>query len=321
MPTDHTDFSTLCGHLWEAANILRGPVDAADFKTYIFPLLFFKRLSDEYDEEAANALEESGGDEDYAHFPENHRFQVPDRAHWDDVRQTTENVGQALQYALREIEKANPHTLFSIFGDAGWTNKERLSDKLLIDLLEHFSAVPLTLKGVPADMLGNAYEYLIKQFADKANKKAGEFYTPRSVVGLMIRILAPNAGETICDPACGTGGMLLSCVFYLKDKKEEYRTLKLYGQELNLMTSSIARMNLVLHGVDDCEIARGDTLSEPKFLQGDQVRRFDLVLANPPSSVKTWEQKRWRRTHSPATPSARRRLAGPTTPSSSSTRT
>jgi methylase of polypeptide subunit release factors len=290
MSTEQADFSTLCSHLWEAANILRGPVDAADFKTYIFPLLFFKRVSDVYDEEVERALEESDGDEAYAHFPENHRFQVPDGCHWDDARRTTENVGQALQYALREIEKANPHTLFGIFGDAPWTNKERLSDQLLTDLLEHFSELPLSLRAVTADALGNAYEYLIKQFADKANKKAGEFYTPRPVVGLMIRILAPKAGETIYDPACGTGGMLLAGVQYVRDHGGDVRTLlgRLYGQEKNLTTSAIARMNLLLHDVEDANVARGDTLREPKFLDGDELMEFDCVVANPPFSLEKW---------------------------------
>lgn len=163
------DFSSLCSHLWEAANILRGPVDAADLKTYIFPLLFFKRVSDVYDEEVETALSSSGGDNLFAFFPENHRFQIPDGCHWDDVRKTTTDVGNALQKSLREIEQANSSTLFGIFGDAPWGNKERLSDQLLIDLLEHFSEILLSIKAVTADALGNAYEYLIKQFADKAN--------------------------------------------------------------------------------------------------------------------------------------------------------
>lgn len=200
MTSTELDISTLSNHLWESANILRGPVDAADFKTYIFPLLFFKRISDVFDEEIAEALDESGGDQQYALFPENHRFQIPDDCHWDDVRKKTTNVGQALQRAMREIEKANPDTLYGIFGDAQWTNKDRLSDALLRDLIEHFSKLPLGNRTARADILGQSYEYLIKKFADATNKKAGEFYTPRSVVNLMVRILNPREGETIYDP-------------------------------------------------------------------------------------------------------------------------
>jgi len=133
--------SQLEAYLWEAANILRGPVDAADFKTYVFPLLFFKRISDVYDEEYAAALAESGGDEEYAQFPQNYRFQIPKDCHWSDARVVAANVGQALQKAMRGIEKANPETLYGIFGDAGWTNKERLPDSLLRDLIEHFSRI------------------------------------------------------------------------------------------------------------------------------------------------------------------------------------
>jgi HsdM N-terminal domain/N-6 DNA Methylase len=191
------DLSTLEAHLWEAANILRGPVDAADFKTYIFPLLFFKRISDVYDEEIATALAESGGDQEYALFPENHRFQIPEGCHWRDIRSLTTNIGQALQYAMREIEKANQRTLYGIFGDASWTNKDRLSDELLSDLVDHFSRLPLSNSDVDSDVLGQAYEYLIKKFADATNKKAGEFYTPRSIVRLMIRVLDPQEGESI----------------------------------------------------------------------------------------------------------------------------
>ena len=188
--------SELKSHLWESANILRGPVDAADFKTYVFPFLFFKRISDVFDEEMEDALKESEGDQQYALFPENHRFQIPDECHWKDVRAKTTNVGKALQHAMQEIEKANPKTLYGIFGDAQWTNKNRLSDKLLKDLIDHFSRLPLGNRAARADVLGQAYEYLIKKFADLTNKKAGEFYTPRRVVYLLVRILDPREGET-----------------------------------------------------------------------------------------------------------------------------
>lgn len=289
------ELSTLCNHLWESANILRGPVDAADFKTYIFPLLFFKRISDVYDEEMAEALEESGGDRQYALFPENHRFQVPDNCHWNDVRSKTSNVGKALQRAMREIEKANPDTLYGIFGDAQWTNKDRLSDALLCDLIEHFSKLPLGNNQARADILGQSYEFLIKKFADATNKKAGEFYTPRSIVNLMVRILDPREGETIYDPACGTGGMLIEAIHHVSETGGNVRTLwgKLFGQEKNLTTSSIARMNCFLHGVEDFQVVRGDTLRQPAFHSGDSLSHFDCVIANPPFSLEKWGEEVW----------------------------
>jgi type I restriction enzyme M protein len=275
--------------------MLRGPIDQADFKSYIFPLLFFKRISDVYLEEYGRALDESGGDVDFASFAENHRFQIPPGAHWDDVRERAENIGQALLQAMRQIEMANPKTLFGIFGDTQWSNKDRLSDALLKDLIEHFSKLPLTNSLVEPDMLGQAYEYLIKRFADLANKKAGEFYTPRSVVGLMVNILDPKEGETAYDPACGTAGMLIEVVQHVKDEGGKAQMLygKLFGQEKNLTTSGIARMNLFLHGVEDFQIVRGDTLREPAFYTGDSLAKFDCVIANPPFSLKRWGEDLW----------------------------
>jgi type I restriction enzyme M protein len=225
MTNGTTTLSQLESHLWEAANILRGPVAAADFKTYVFPLLFFKRISDVHDEEYAAALAESGGDEEYAVFPQNYRFQIPPGCHWDDVRVVTTSVGQALQKAMRGIEKANPETLYGIFGDAGWTNKDRLPDSLLRDLLEHFSRISLGNEATETDILGQSYEYLIKKFADLTNKKAGEFYTPRPVVRLMVKILDPQERESIYDPACGTGGMLLEAINHVRACHGDDRTL------------------------------------------------------------------------------------------------
>ena len=289
------DLKTVSSQLWEAANILRGPVDAADFKTYIFPPLFFKRISDVYDDEFAVALEESQGDVEFAQFPENHRFQVPEGCHWRDVRAKSANIGHALQKAMRCIEQANPDTLHGIFGDAQWTNKDRLSDALLKDLIEHFSSLGLGNKNCKADILGQAYEYLIKKFADLTNKKAGEFYTPRSVVSLMVRMLAPQVGETIYDPACGTGGMLLEALHHVKEHGGDENLMlgKLYGQEKNLTTSSIARMNLFLHGAEDFHIERGDTLRLPAFYSGDSLAMFDCVIANPPFSLEKWGDDVW----------------------------
>ncbi|MEX0663322.1 MAG: class I SAM-dependent DNA methyltransferase [Acidimicrobiia bacterium] len=281
--------------LWETANILRGPVDASDFKAYVFPLLFLKRISDAYDEERAQALEESGGDQEYADLPEQHRFQIPEGSHWTDLRARHTNVGQAIQRAMREVEKANPSTLYGIFGDVQWTNKARLSDELLVDLVDHFSRVDLRNAAIPNDVLGDAYEYLIKKFADLTNRKAGEFYTPRSVVDLMVRMLAPTAGETVYDPACGTGGMLLKTLQQVREAGGDERLMlgRLFGQEKNLTTAAIARMNLFLHGAEDFEIVRGDTLRQPAFLSGDRLATFDCVIANPPFSLSAWGEDAW----------------------------
>ncbi len=287
---DQLSLAQLSSHLWEAANILRGPVDAADFKTYIFPMLFFKRISDVHDEEHQAALEEFEGDEEAARFPENYRFQIPDGCHWRDVREVSTNVGRALQSALRGIEQENPHTLYGIFGDAQWTNKDRLSDALLRDLIEHFSQLNLGNRAAKADVLGQSYEYLIKKFADDSGHTAAEFYTNRTVVHLMTEMLDVQPGESVYDPTCGSGGMLLSCIAHLRAREKEWRNLKLYGQERNLMTSSIARMNCFLHGIEDFRIERGDTLTEPRFVQGDQLQQFDVVLANPPYSIKQWDR-------------------------------
>lgn len=293
MNKEKLTLSQLEQYLSKAAWILKGPVDASDFKVYIFPLLFFKRISDVYDEEFRTALEESDGDEEYAALPEFHRFVIPDGCHWADVRNTTLNVGLAIEEALRGIEQANQQFLYGIFGDAQWSNKNKLPDRLLIDLIEHFSQYKLSNSNVEADMLGNAYEYLIKHFADLTNKKAGEFYTPRSVVNLLGLILNPQEGESVYDPACGTGGMLLECVDHLKESGKDYRTLKLFGQEKNLTSSSIARMNMFLHGMEDFQIVREDTLRYPAFFDSDGLKKFDCVIANPPFSLKDWGAENW----------------------------
>jgi type I restriction enzyme M protein len=258
-------------------------------------MLFFKRISDVRDEEFELALNEFDGDEEAALFPENYRFQIPEDCHWADVRKVTTNVGHAVQNAMRGIEQANPHTLYGIFGDAQWTNKDRLSDSLLRDLIEHFSRLSLGNAAAKSDVLGQSYEYLIKKFADATNKKAGEFYTPRSIVRLMVNILDPREGESIYDPTCGTGGMLLEAIHHVQETQGDDRTLwgKLYGQEKNLTTSAIARMNLFLHGAADFQIVRGDTLRNPAFFLGDSLATFDCVITNPPFSLEKWGDEVW----------------------------
>lgn len=277
--------------LWMAAHIITGPIDASDYKTYIFPILFFKRINDVYDEEFNEAME-IYQDPVIANSQEQHRVQIPKGSRWDDLISITKDVGSSLQNAFRNIEKEN-NNLYGIFGDAPWTNKERLPDELLKELLNHFHKIPMGIKNVREDDMGQAYEYLIKKFADKVNKKAGEFYTPRTVVRLMVNVLDPKEGEVIYDPACGTGGMLLETIQHVKERGEDPRNLILKAQEKNLTTEAIARMNLFLHGMEDFQIVRGDTLREPKFTNGDKLDTFDCVIANPPFSLEDWGHDSW----------------------------
>src|SRR3989339_1609970 len=277
-------------YLWEAANLLRGVIDPSEYKSIIFPLMFFKRVSDVYDEEYEKALSESKGDTEYASYPEQHEFQIPEGCHWNDIRQVSKDVGRAVKSAMENVEKANPDKLMGIFGDSNWTNKERLGDSALIDLIEHFSTIKLSIQNVPQDEFGTAYEYLIKKFADDSGHTAAEFYTNRTVVKLMTMITDPQPGDSVYDPTCGSGGILLNSALHLKEQGKEYRTLKLYGQELNLITSAIARMNMFMHNVDEFQIVQGDTLDNPQLLENDEMRKFDMIMANPPYSVKRWNQ-------------------------------
>ncbi|MER7270275.1 class I SAM-dependent DNA methyltransferase [Micromonospora carbonacea] len=276
-------------YLWGAAVVLRGLIDAGDYKQYIFPLVFLKRLSDVYDEEHAAALKIYGDDE-LADLPENHRFAIPDGAHWQDIRKVASDVGAAILAAMRAIESANPDTLTGVFGDGDWGNKNLLPDATIKQLVEHFSTKTLTVANLPEDELGQGYEYLIKKFADDSGHTAQEFYTNRTLVHLMTMMLKPEPGESVYDPTCGTGGMLISTAAELRRQGKEWRNLRLYGQELNYGTSAIARMNLFLHGIVDGHIAHGDTLTRPAFLDGGRLRTFDVVLANPPYSIKAWNR-------------------------------
>lgn len=280
-------------YLWGAAKLLRGYIDAGDYKQYIFPLLFFKRISDVYDEEYEQAIKDSNGDLDFAKFSENHRFQIPAGSHWRDIREVSTNVGAALVKAMQSIEKSNPSVLYGIFGDASWTNKDRLSDETLINLIEHFSSKTLSIANVPDDKLGDGYEYLIKKFADDSGHTAAEFYTNRTVVELMTLMMDPKPGESVYDPTCGSGGLLLNCALKLKEQGQEYRSLRLYGQEINLTTSSIARMNMFMHGIEDFDIKRGDTLANPLMVENDGLQKFNVILANPPYSIKRWDRSKF----------------------------
>jgi type I restriction enzyme M protein len=294
--SDRLSQKELESYLWGAATLLRGLIDASDYKQYIFPLLFFKRLSDVWEEDFQQSLEETH-DEGYATATANDRFTIPEGAHWQGIRDASRDVGRALLNAYQAIEAANPQRLQGVFGNAAWTDKAQMPDETLKNLVEHFSEHILSLANVPEDELGNGYEYLIKQFADDSGHTAQEFYTNRTLVHLMAQMLEPTAGETIYDPTCGTGGMLISCLAEVKRNGGDTRTIGLYGQELISITAAIARMNLVLHGVSDFDIRSGNTLHDPALIEGDRLKTFDVVLANPPYSIKKWNREAWRSDH------------------------
>ena len=284
-----TTSQQLFRHLYECCNILRGPINQDEFKSYVTPILFFKRISDVYDEEYKDAMEFSGGDIEYASAEDMHSFIIPEGCHWEDVRKVSTNVGKAIVDAMIGIEKANPETLagvFSSFDDATWTDKNKLTDERLKNLIEHMSLIKVGNDNYSADIMGDSYEYLIKQFADESKKNAGEFYTPRTIVKLMVWLLDPKPGETVYDPACGTGGMLIEAIHHMKGDRLAYG--RIYGQENNLSTSAIARMNLYLHGAKDVQIRQGDTLRNPLFLEGGRLKQFSCVLANPPFGMDKW---------------------------------
>lgn len=286
---EETKRKQLFNHLYAACDILRGPINQDEFKDYVTPLLFFKRISDVYDEETQAALEASGGDSEFAGFDENHSFVIPQGCHWRDLRIANKDVGKVIVKAMNGIERANPETLsgvFSSFDDVTWTDKTKLTDERLKDLIEHMSSLKVGNRNYSADVMGDSYEYLIKKFADLSKKNAGEYYTPRTIVKLMVMLMDPKPGDTVYDPACGTGGMLIEAIRHIGNKQMTYG--RIFGQENNLSTSAIARMNLFLHGASDFKIAQGDTLRNPKFIEASKLKQFNCILANPPFGQEKW---------------------------------
>lgn len=277
--------------LWRSADILRGKIDSSDYKKYIFGLLFYKRISDVWDEEYKKILEEFG-DEELARADHNHSFQVPKDCRWSEIQKQAEGIGQRLNDIFDKLTNSNSPKLDKIFDDLDFANKDKFPNETLQRLINHFSLHNFGDTYISSDLLGDAYEYLIEQFAADAGKKGGEFYTPREVERVIINILKPHPKDHIYDMAVGSGGFLLEAYHYLKNQEGEKkaRSLYLYGQENNIGTYAIAKINMFLHGLDSADIQRGDTLADPKFLNPDgSLKTFDICVANPPYSVKEWE--------------------------------
>lgn len=277
--------------LWKSADILRGKIDSSDYKKYIFGLLFYKRISDMWDEEYKRVLEEYH-DEEIAKADHNHRFQVPKDCRWEVVQKQAEGIGQKLNEIFDKLTTANSPKLDKIFDDLDFANKDKFPNETLQRLINNFSQHNFGDNYISTDLLGDAYEYLIEQFAADAGKKGGEFYTPREVERVIINILKPHEKDHIYDMAVGSGGFLLEAYHYLKNEagEKKARSLYLYGQEINIGTYAIAKINMFLHGLDSADIQRGDTLADPKFVNADgSLKTFDICVANPPYSISEWE--------------------------------
>jgi type I restriction enzyme M protein len=291
MTTTQTDIESW---LWEAANILRGPVDPANLRDFVFPLLFLKRLSDTWDEEQERAVEEFGDDVDDDTAADFHKFVIPKGCHWGDLRKVAENHGLAIQNITQKIEAANPDRLAQIFGNAPWANHDKMPPERLARLIEHFNLRDLRPSKISNDLLGGGYEYLLKRFSDESATSAGQFFTPRAVVHLLVRILDPQPKDSVYDPACGSAGMLIEAATEVTQRGGKVSQMRFYGQEVNQTSAAIGRMNLLIHEVEDAQIRREDTLLNPLFVDSKgKLERFDLVVANPPFSLKGWGADSW----------------------------
>jgi type I restriction enzyme M protein len=280
--------------LWEAANILRGPVDPANLRDFVFPLLFLKRLSDTWDEEQQKAIAKFGDDIDDDIAADFHTFQIPKGCHWADLRRAAENHGVVLQNIMQQIEIANPERLAEIFGNAPWADNNKMPRERLERLIEHFSQRDLSPSKVSNDLLGGGYEYLLKRFSDESATSAGQFFTPRAVVHLLVRMLEPQPTDSVYDPACGSAGILIEAANEVVQSGGSVARMRFYGQEVNQTSAAIGRMNLLIHEVEDAQIRREDTLRNPRFTDAKgKLEQFDMVVANPPFSLKDWGADTW----------------------------
>lgn len=276
-------------HLWESANILRGSIDSSDYKSYIFGLLFLKRINDVF-EEQQEVLIETYGEKIGAQLKDDsdqYQFFVPEKARWNEIRSKGQDIGTGINVAFEALENDNA-TLEGVLTTIDF-NREVLTDEILQQLLQHFSLINLRNSNLSEpDILGRAYEYLIKMFADDAGKKGGEFYTPTKVVELLVHLLKPEESMRVYDPTCGSGGMLIQSVDYVKKHGGNPRSISLFGQEKNINTWAISKMNMLLHDLPDHRIEKGDTIRNPKLTEDGDIMLFDRVIANPPFSLKNW---------------------------------